>query len=281
LSDIPAMKTAKPATRANRTPAATQRVAKDDPEKNYITALERGLSVMRAFSGKRDRLTLAELSKLVGLARATVRRCLITLKALGYVSTDGKYFRLTPQVLTLSQAYFTSTPLPHIAQSFIEQASKAVDESCSISVLTGDEVIYIARSGRKRPASAHRGVGVNLPAYCTSMGRVLLASLPAEELDAYFRRVELRKFNHKTIADESALRTIIARVREDDFCIIDGELESTLRAIAVPVRNASGIIIAAAHISSESERTSIKKMQSEFLPVLRRIVSDMRPLLVG
>jgi len=275
------MKTAKSAMRAMRSATPAQRAASDDTEKNYITALERGLAVIRAFSGQRDRLTLAELSKLVGLARATVRRCLITLKALGYVSTDGKYFRLTPQVLTLSQAYFTSNPLPHIAQSFIEQASKAVDESCSISVLTGDEVIYIARSGRKRPASVHRGVGVNLPAYCTSMGRVLLASLPDESLDAYFARVELRKFNHKTITDETALRAIIEQIRQEDYCIIDGELEGTLRAIAVPVRNASGIIVAAAHISTEAERTSIKKMQGEFLPVLRRMVSDMRPLLVG
>jgi IclR family transcriptional regulator, pca regulon regulatory protein len=273
------MKNAKPAQRAHRSVAPLQRMADDDAEKNYITALERGLAVIRAFSGQRDQLTLAELSKLVGLARATVRRCLITLKILGYVSTDGKYFRLTPQVLTLSQAYFTSNPLPHIAQPFIEQASRILGESCSISVLTGDEVIYVARSVRKRPASVHRGVGVNLPAYCTSMGRVLLASLPKEDLDAYFGRIELRKFNHKTITDEAKLREIIDQVRHDDFCIIDGELESALRAIAIPVRNASGIIIAAAHVSTE--RAPVKKMQAEYLPVLRQMVSDMRRLLIG
>ncbi len=250
-------------------------------DQNYIVALARGISVMRSFARHRDRLTLAEISKLVDLPRATVRRCLITLNALGYVETDGKYFRLTPQVLTLSQAYFSSNPLPRIAQRFIEQVSERVGESCSLSVLTGDEVIYVARSTLKRAASVHRDVGQNLPAYCTSMGRILLASLEDAELNAYFKRVVLQKFTHQTVTDERKLRRLLDQIRRDDFCLIDGELEHDLRAIAVPVRNAMGKVVAALHISTQATRVNKERMEAEFLPALRGAVSEIRPLLIG
>jgi IclR family pca regulon transcriptional regulator len=250
-------------------------------DNNYIAALARGLAVMRSFAGQRNQLTMAEIAKLVGLPRATVRRCLITLTALGYIDTTGKYYRLTPQVLTLSQAYFSSNPLPRVAQPYIEQVSEAVGESCSVSVLTGDEVIYVARSTRKRAASVHRDIGQNLPAYCTSMGRVLLANLEDTDLDAYFKRVTLKKFTHDTVVDEATLRGILEQVRRREFCLIDGELEHNLRAIAVPVRNSLGKVIAAAHISTEADRTPKDKIRNEFLPVLRTAVSQMRPMLIG
>lgn len=252
-----------------------------DGDKNYIAALARGLSVIRAFAYQRDQLTLSELSRLVELPRATTRRCLITLNTLGYIATDGKYFSLTPKVLTLSQAYFSSSSLPHVARPYIEQVSTVLSESCSISVLSGDEVIYVVRSSRKRSASIHREVGVNLPAYCTSMGRVLLASLADEDLDTYFRRVRLRKFNAKTVTDEGELRAIIAQVRDDDYAIIDGELEPSLRAIAVPVRSLSGAVVAAAHVSSDVNRVSIDKLRDNYLPVLRTAVANIRRALVG
>jgi len=253
----------------------------DLSERNYIAALARGLSVMRAFGRQRERLTLAEISKIVDLPRATARRCLITLRTLGYVESTGKYFRLTPQVLTLSQAYFSSNPLPQVAQKFIEQVSEAVRESCSLSVLTGDEVVYVARSSRKRQASIHRGVGVNLPAYCTSMGRVLLANLSSDELDAYFARVNLTKFNHKTIADEATLRRIFEQVRKDDYCLIDGELEHDLRAIAVPVRTSTGTVVAALNVSMEGTRMTLKQFQSHTLPSLRQAASKIRSALTN
>jgi IclR family transcriptional regulator, pca regulon regulatory protein len=250
-------------------------------DSNYIAALARGLAVMRSFAGQRNQLTMAEIAKLVGLPRATVRRCLITLTSLGYIDTNGKYYRLTPQVLTLSQAYFSSNALPRVAQPFIEQVSEALGESCSVSVLTGDEVIYVARSSRKRAASIHRDIGQNLPAYCTSMGRVLLASLSEPELDAYFKRVTLKKFTPETVADEVTLRGILDQVRKREFCLIDGELEHNLRAIAIPVRDSAGKVIAAAHISTESSRIPKDKIRNEFLPVLRAAVSQMRSMLIG
>jgi IclR family pca regulon transcriptional regulator len=210
-----------------------------------------------------------------------VRRCLLTLNALGYIEANGKYFRLTPQVLTLSQAYFSSSPLPYVAQPHIERVSESVSESCSISVLTGDEIVYVARSSRKRQASIHREVGVNLPAYCTSMGRVLLANLAPEDLDIYFSRVELKKFNHKTINDEATLRKLLAQVRKDDFCVIDGELEPDLRAIAIPVRDSTGQVVAAMNVSNGVNRMTSRQLENQVLPVMRQAAAKIRNALVG
>ena len=250
-------------------------------EKNYIAALGRGLSVIRAFARQRNRMTLAEISKLVDLPRATVRRCLLTLNALGYIEATGKYFRLTPQVLTLSQAYFSSSPLPYVAQPNIERVSESVGESCSISVLTGDEIVYVARSSRKRQASIHREVGVNLPAYCTSMGRVLLANLSPEALNIYFSRVELKKFNHKTVTDETTLRKIFAQIRENDYCVIDGELEPDLRAIAIPVRDNTGQVVAAMNVSNSTNRMTVRQLETQVLPVMRSATAKIRNALVS
>lgn len=275
-SIAPARTTARAAS-----PSARTRDSEEGSGKNYVAALGRGLAVIRAFGKQREQLTLAEISKLVGLPRATVRRCLITLNTLGYVDTTGKYFRLSSQVLTLSQAYFSSSPLPHIAQPYLEQVSKTLGESCSVSVLCGDEVIYIARSSRKRSASIHRDVGMNLPAYCTSMGRVLLGSLPKADLDAYFRRAVFTKYNHRTVVDKAVLRELIDEARNNGYCIVDGEFDVNLRAIAVPLHNMSGAVVAAVHVSTEPQRTTIPKMEAEFLPALRQAVSQIRRALVG
>lgn len=257
-------------------------ISEDMSSRNHLNGLERGLAVMRAFTELRDQVTVAEMARAVDLPRATVRRCLLTLNTLGYIEVTGRYFRLTPQVLTLAQAYLSSSLLPRVSQAFLEQVSDTLNESCSVSILNGDSVIYVARSTRKRAASVHRDVGTHLPAYCSSMGRVLLASLPDAELDAYFARVVMKKFTPKTIVDETELRKRLDKVRASGYCVIDGELEHDLRAIAVPLYNSSGTVVAALHaISSEPGRGSISKMEKTFLPVLRHAVAQIRVLLIG
>jgi IclR family pca regulon transcriptional regulator len=266
---------------ATRSGSARPAEPEQPSEKNYIAALARGISVMRAFGNQPDRLTLAEISRIVGLPRATVRRCLLTLTTLRYVESNGKFFRLSPQVLVLGQAYFSSSSLPRVTQDPIEQISDKVGEGCSVSVLVGDEIVYVARSTRRRKASVHREIGVNLPAYCTSMGRVLLANLSPDELDGYFSRVDLKKFNHRTVADEPGLRRILDQVRKDDYCVIDSEFEYDLRAIALPLRNVVGNVVAAMNVSTEASRLTTKQLQTDVLPVMRQAASLIRNSLIS
>lgn len=249
--------------------------------RDQITALARGLAVIRAFSGRDEQMTLADIAKVVGLPRATVRRCLLTLEALGYVEAQGRLFRLAPQVLTLAQAYLSSSLLPRVATPFLERMSEALGESCSVSVLHDEHVIYVARSTRKRLASLHRDVGSRLPAYCTSMGRVLLASLSDRELDSYFNRAARERLTRFTVVDENELREILAEIRRREFCIVDQELELDLRAVAIPLRNASGRVVAALNVGTQASRTNKRQLTDAFLPAMRAAAAEMRPLLLG
>ena len=249
--------------------------------RSYVESLARGLAVMRAFREQSDRLTLSDVSRITGLSRASVRRSLLTLQALGYAQSSGRYFSLSPQVLTLAQAYLSSSPVPRVAQSFLEKVSETLGESCSLSILHHDEVIYIARSARKRLGSLHRDVGTHLPAHCTSMGRVLLAALSEKELDAFLAKAELASFTRYTIIDKTELRGVLDRVRRDTCCLVDEELEIDLRTLAIPIHNASGRVIAAMNVGARASQTTAAQMLHDFLPVMRDAAANMRPLLVG
>jgi IclR family pca regulon transcriptional regulator len=251
------------------------------PHRSYVESLARGLAVMRAFREQSDRLTLSDVSRITGLSRAAVRRSLLTLEALGYAESSGRYFSLSPQVLTLAQAYLSSSPVPRVAQSFLEKVSEQLGESCSLSILHHDEVIYIARSAKKRIGSLHRDVGTHLPAHCTSMGRVLLAALSDKELDAFLTQAKLGSYTRYTITDAAELRAAIEKVKRSNYCLVDQELEIDLRTLAIPIQNAPGRVIAAMNIGARASQTSRKQMLDEFLPVMRDAAANMRPLLVG
>jgi IclR family pca regulon transcriptional regulator len=249
--------------------------------RSYVTALARGLSVMKAFDDQHARLTLSDVARIVGLPRASARRALLTLQSLGYVDSNGRMFSLSPQVLTLARAYLASSPVPRVAQGFLENVSEGLGESCSLSILHGEEVIYIARSTRKRIGSLHRDVGAHLPAHCTSMGRVLLAALSDTDLDAFIAAAKLQSFTPYTVMDKSELRALIQKVRRNGYSLVDQELEIELRSIAVPIHNAGGRVIAAMNVSAQASRTTKKQMVDRFLPALRDAAMKMRPLLIG
>src|SRR5437588_3761861 len=168
-------------------------------DRSYVTALARGLSVLKSFDEENDRLTLSEVARIAEIPRASARRALLTLQSLGYVNSDGRLFSLSPQVLTLARAYLASSPVPRIAHGFLETLSDSLGESCSLSILHDDEAIYIARSARKRIGSLHRDVGAHLPAHCTSMGRVLLGALGDAELERYLAAAEMTRYTPHTV----------------------------------------------------------------------------------
>ena len=247
---------------------------------NFMTSLARGLAVIRAFTEKSPNLTIADIAKIAGLPRAAARRCLLTLMQLGYVGTDGRSFFLKPKILALGYSFLSSAPLATILDPLIEQVSGAIQESSSAAVMDDDEVVYIARAATKRIMSVGLNVGSRLPAYCTSMGRVLLAHMTPAELDAYLGRVELRPFTERTITNRDALKRELERVRERGFALVDQELELGLRSVAVPVRTASGTVVAAINASTQAARVTCPEMEAQFLPPLLRAADDARVLLV-
>jgi IclR family transcriptional regulator, pca regulon regulatory protein len=220
------------------------------------------------------------LSKRTGLSRASVRRCLHTLSKLGFAgSEDGRNFFLRPRVLALGHSYLSSAPLAATAQPVLEQLSDILHESCSIGLLDGVDVIYIARANVTRIMAIDLGVGTRLPAFCTSMGRVLLANLPAEEMETLLSRIEFTRYTERTITSVEKLRHVLQAARRDGYAIIDQELELGLRSMAVPVQNRLGRVVAAINVGAHGQRVSVQDMQTRFLPYLRAAAHELRSLL--
>jgi IclR family pca regulon transcriptional regulator len=247
-----------------------------------MSSLARGLAVIRAFSQQRRELTIAQLSHRTDIPRAAVRRCLYTLGKLGYVGTeDGRTYALRPRILALGHAYLSSTPLATAVQPLLDQISDELHESSSMAVLEGDEILYIARSSTTtRLMSIDLGLGSRLPAYCTSMGRVLLAGLPPVQLEQYLSRVRLTRLTNRTVSTAAELKRVLSEVRRDGYAIVDQELEIGLRSIAVPVKDAAARCVAAINVGTQSARVSVAEMQARFLAPLQAAASELSVLLV-
>jgi IclR family transcriptional regulator, pca regulon regulatory protein len=247
---------------------------------NFMTSLARGLAVIQAFSQRRHHLTISQVSTTTGLSRAAVRRCLYTLAKLGFAgSDDNRHFFLRPRILALGHSYISSMPLATAAQPVLEHISHLLHESCSIATLDGVEIVYIARANVTRIMSIDLGVGSRLPAFCTSMGRAILANLPPEELDSVLARVEFKRYTERTITNPAKLTQALRQIRRDGYSIIDQELEHGLRSMAVPIQNPSGKVVAALNIGAHAQRVSIQEMQTKFLPHLRAAAQELCLLL--
>jgi len=248
---------------------------------NFMASLARGLAVIRAFTQQRRHLTIAQLSQRTAIPRAAVRRCLYTLSMLGYVGTeDGRTYALRPRILALGHAYLSSTPLVYAVQPLLDQITSVLHESSSLAVLEGDEILYIARSSTTtRLMSIDLGIGSRLPAYCTSMGRVLLAGLADADLDIYLSRVKLVKLTTRTVSTADELKVALNAVRRNGYAVVDQELEIGLRSIAVPVSDREGRSAAAINVGTQSSRVSVAEMESKFLPPLRAAAHELGLLL--
>ncbi|MEU6426234.1 IclR family transcriptional regulator [Microbispora sp. NPDC046973] len=234
----------------------------------HVQSLARGLAVIRAFDAASPELTLSEVARKTGLTRAAARRFLLTLAGLGYVRTDGRLFSLSPRVLELGYAYLSSLSLPEVALPHLERLVAEVHESASVSVLDDTDIVYVARVPTARIMRVTIAIGTRFPAYCTSMGRVLLAGLPPEDLDAYLARADLDRLTPHTTTSPVALRTALDRVRDQGWAMVDQELEEGLRSIAAPIRDRGGRVVAAVNISSHASRTTLESARRDLLPPL-------------
>jgi IclR family transcriptional regulator, pca regulon regulatory protein len=233
---------------------------------DFVQSLERGLSVIRAFDEEHREMALSDVARATGLTRAAARRFLLTLVKLGYVHFDSGRFSLRPRVLELGFAYLSSLSLPEVAQPHLETLVAKVNESSSISVLDDMDVVYVVRVPTRRIMSITLAVGTRLPAYATSMGRVLLASLSPDELDERLARLEIQPLTKRTVKDVSALQKTLDKVRRQGYAVTDQELEEGLRSAAVPIRDSSGTVVAALNVSVHASRASMQSLRSDFLP---------------
>jgi IclR family pca regulon transcriptional regulator len=245
----------------------------------FVQSLARGLAVIRSLTGERS-LPLPEIARRSSLDRATARRFVLTLEQLGYLAGDGKEYALTPRVLSLGYAPMAGSSLAAVAAPYLAELVADIGEPASVAVLDRDEVAYVARVQVRTLRTMDIGVGTRLPAYATSLGRVLLAALPPEELTGYLDRVERVPLTGRTLTAREQLVAELDRVRRAGWSLVDGELEDGVRSIAVPLTDATGRTVAAANVSSHVQERSVDDLPAQLLPPLRaaaaRIERDLR-----
>lgn len=246
--------------------------------RDVVAGLANGLRVIEAFDQERPRLSIAELSVRTGLTRAAVRRYLITLQQLGYVSGDRKLYGLSAKVLRLGQSYMHSARLPRVLQPHLHRLAAALQEASSAGVLEGDDVISVAAATSGRIVSATLQPGTRVPAYCTANGRVLLASLPRDAVDAWLDRQDLQPLTPRTIVHRERLRIEIARAAAAGHALVDQEFELGLRTLAVPIRNFRGETVAAINASVHASRMSMEELAEKCLPALLQAQAQLRTL---
>jgi IclR family transcriptional regulator, pca regulon regulatory protein len=262
------------ATKPKVTPAAALEVYAGDP--NFMASLARGLVVIQAFTPQMPQMTISQLSLRTGLSRAAVRRCLYTLCKLGFAGADeAQRYSLRPKMLTLANTYTASSTLANAAQPILERMSAQLGESFSVATLDGEDIVYIARTTVTRVMSVDLHIGSRLPAFCTSMGRVLLAYLPQDQLEQYLARVHMVQYTPKTITSVDKLRLALRNVRRNGYALCDQEYEIGLRSLAVPVQAPNGRVVACVNLSGHAPRMPMLEMQTRFLPHLRAAAAEL------
>jgi IclR family transcriptional regulator, pca regulon regulatory protein len=254
---------------------AGNRVATD-----FVESLDRGLRVLEVFGSSQQPMTLSDLAKAAGLARATARRILFTLERAGFVATDGKLFRLTPRVLVLASSYLASNHVVSVLQPALDRLSAEAQEISSMAILDGNDAVFIARASPTRIFSAGLDIGYRLPAFCTSVGRVLLSRLADDELAVALGKMNLMQLTPFTVTDKKLLLKTIIADRAKGYSLVDREAEPGFRSISVPIRRYDDAIVAAINMGAHVDRVSSAEMVERFLPRLREAAASVKALLV-
>jgi IclR family pca regulon transcriptional regulator len=243
--------------------------------REVMGGLAKGLEVIRAFTREQPALTLSQIAAAAGLPAATARRCLHTLEEIGYITRSGRTFLLRPKVLELGAAYLESMNIETLTHTHLEDLARRTGDSAALTVLDGTEIVYVARASVRTLVRLEAHVGSRLPAFPTSMGRVLLGGLGPERLDWYFANAELAPLTDKTVVDPARLRQLVAESRRAGYAAVEDELAYGVVAVAVPVFDSIGRNVSALNSSSHSKKTSKAKLVRERVPMLVEAARDI------
>jgi IclR family pca regulon transcriptional regulator len=245
----------------------------------FVASLERGLRVLGSFSRAHPQMTLSEVAAVTSLSPATARRSLHTLEQLGYVGRSGRRFLLRPRVLGLSAGYLSAINAEVVLQPFVQEIVNEVGGSSSVTVLDGDDIVYLAHASQNRAIRLTAGAGARYPAYATAMGRVLLAFQPEHVRAAYLGRGPFRKLTEHTEVNPAALRRIFTAVRETGYALIQDELDYGLVSLALPIFGPTRSVVAAANCSDVTNRLDKDSLVKQRLPALRAAVKRIEQMM--
>jgi IclR family pca regulon transcriptional regulator len=248
-------------------------------QSDMMGGLAKGLRVIEAFTAENPRLSISDAASITGLDRATTRRCLLTLATHGYCAYDGKFFTVTPRVLRLGTGCLASMPLPRIVQPWLDQLAQQIGQSTSVAILDEGEIVYVARAAQRKVMSIALMPGSRLPAYCTSMGRVMLAALPEDQARELLKTRPLSARTPHTLTNLEAIMAELERARIQGYAAVDQEVEIGLRSIAVPIRNARGIVIAALNTGLSASPEPMGVVVENYLQPLLEVREELAGIL--
>lgn len=247
---------------------------------DFVESLDRGVRLLQVFGTIGGAATLSDLARAADLPRATARRILFTLEHGGFVTSDGKLFMLTPRVLTLAASYLQSSQVVTVLQPVLDRIALAAQEISSLAVLDGDEVVFIARGSPTRVFSAGLDIGYRLPAFCTSVGRVMLGQFDDGDLAARIAAMRREPMTPHTVTDPKRLLACVCGDREQGYSLVDREAEPHFRSISVPVRRYDDVIVGAINMGAHVDRVSTAEMIERFLPLLKEGAESVRSMLL-
>lgn len=250
------------------------------PDPNtFVDSFARGLAVIEAFGASRGELTMTEAAERAGISRAAARRLLLTLVHLGYAQEGMRGYVLTSRAMRLGYAYLSGLSLAEVVEPFVKRLSEQSGESASVCVLDDIDVVYVARASTRRVMSINLSIGTRLPAWATAHGRVLLAALDDAALEERLARCDIRRFTPHTLNTRKQVLAAIRKAREDGMCFVDQELESGLRALAVPLRDKTGQVVAGLNLAGHADRITEAVMLKTYLPQLRKAAAEVTEIL--
>lgn len=248
-------------------------------KEELLDSLTKGLALLRLFAGGAERLTMQEVAEQLDVTRAAARRLLLTLQHNGYLSQDGREFALTPRVMELGYAYFASMNLPQLARPYLQALCAQLGESCSVGVLDAESVVLVAREEPRQLLRVDMALGRRMPAYAHSLGRVLVAGMEDDALDAYLASAELRKLTPFTVSSRTALARTLRQIRADGYCVLVSELVDGYAGISVPLRNQAGKVVAGLGYSMVLGSRDKAHLETRFLPPLREAAAQIEGIL--
>jgi IclR family pca regulon transcriptional regulator len=252
----------------------------EDSHPDYVTSLARGISVLLAFTSSTPEMTLSEVAAKTGLTAATVRRSLLTLASLGYVKPNGRRFVLTARVLQLGAAFVESMNLNEVAQIYLQEIVDVFHDASSLTVLDGNDVVYVVHIPSNRPARLRQHVGARMPAHGASTGYVLLGSLPDDELEAYLRQAPFPAFTAKTPVSREELLAHCMAARQNGYGVAEDAIGLGTIAIAVPIHDQHGRVVAAINCSTDSTKITREKLIQTRLEPLQRAARQINKQLI-
>ena len=249
------------------------------PANTFVDTFARGLAVLEAFGPDRQELTLTDVADAADISRAAARRLLLTLCHLGYATQNGRTFKLTARVMRLGYAYLSSLPLADIVEPYVLKAAEKTGESCSVCVLDGHDVVYVARASTRRVMSLNLAIGTRLPAWATANGRVLLGGLGPVERASLLKQSGISRLTSFSLNTIEKVEAAIQQANLDGYSFVNQELELGLTAVAMPLFDKTGSMVASINIAGHADRNPACRMLNEHLPVLRETVQQLNAAL--